>query len=287
MKKHLSHSQVSMYQTCGLSYEKRYILGIKAPPGVSLLVGKGTHKSVEANLDAMIATGGEALPLEAARAIAADSTKEAWESDEPSPASFEGNPANAKGEAIDKAVSLASLHHTSVAPHLKPAETEEPFRIESDAWDFDIIGYKDVRETDGTIRDTKTTGKSPSSDAAAISDQLALYAWDAQLAGNPAPSVALDYLVATKTPKVVTLTANPDAEDFERVAKRFERAWAGIQAGVFMPAPRDSWKCCAKWCGYYDKCDHGAKHKTIVPVSRLVRHSDGVAADQEPGIEYL
>jgi hypothetical protein len=269
-KPHLSHSQVSMYQRCGLQWQFRYIDGIKAPPGVSALVGKATHKSVEANLTAMMA--GAALERGAVAAVAAESLAQAWADEPPMLTEDDGSSAVAEGAAVDKAVTLAELHHGQVAPKLRPAAVEQAFRIESDAWDFDILGFKDVVEVDGTVRDTKTSGKSPPADAATTSDQLGVYAWDAELAGKPAPMTALDYLVSTKVAKAVTLTAIPDAEDFARVARRFEAARAGMVAGVALPAARDSWVCCAKWCGYWDRCDHGAKHKTIVPVTRLARH---------------
>lgn len=262
----LSSSRVGLYQKCGLAWDFRYNKGIKSPPGVALHVGKATHQSVELNLRGKIE--GIAVPLDEARELAGSALVEMWKKEPPMLTDEDGSPDKARGAAQDKAVALAGLHHTEVAPGIEPAAVEEGFIIELPG-PYDIQGFKDIRATDNAIRDTKTASKSPGSEAAIQSDQLALYAWDAELAGRPAPYVALDYLVATKTPKAVSLMANPGPEEFRRVADRFSAAWKGMAAGVALPAPRDSWMCSAKFCGYFAMCPHGAKNATMVPLSNL------------------
>lgn len=271
-KPHLSPSQIKTYQNCGLIWENRYVKGIKSPPGIAAVVGKATHESVEANLRGRIG-GGEAMPLAQAKAIAGDALSRAWADEAPllSAEDREKGVDKVRGEAIDKSVALAGLHHAEVAPNITPAAVELPFRLELEDAEYDIVGYKDIVEESGVIRDTKTTGKSPSADAAEKSDQLAVYAWDAAVSGNPAPEVALDYLVSTKVPKYLPLIAKPDEIDFERVRVRAAAVWKGIKAGVFIPAPRDSWICAPKWCGYWNDCPHGARGATVVPVTRA-RH---------------
>ena len=106
----LSISRLGTLNRCGMQYHFRYVEGIVAAPGVSAIVGKGTHRANASDLLNKMDSG-ELLPLEAVKAIAADATKREWANQPPTLDDDEkakGEDA-VKGEAVDKSVVLAEL----------------------------------------------------------------------------------------------------------------------------------------------------------------------------------
>lgn len=258
MKPHLSVTQMNMLARCGEQYRWRYIEGIKAPPGVQLVIGKGTHGAIEKDLGAKMEWG-SLLPDDSIADFAADATRRAWAEDQP--VRQDGDPD--EGQAIDTAVSLAQVHHREVAPAIDPVAIESGFVLELDGFPYDLVGYVDV-ETPTHIRDTKTSSKAPQADAADTSDQLTLYHLNATVRGEPGKAVALDYLVKTARAKAVTLESTRGPEDHARLLRKVEAAAKVIEAGAFAPTSPDNWWCSRKWCGYYDRCAFGARGQVSV-----------------------
>lgn len=270
---HLSHSQIDMLSRCELQWYYRYVLGLKVPPGVAAVIGKGTHGAVYRDLDQK-RNWGVLLETDEVKDAARDATVRAWEREPPK--LNEGDPD--KGEAIDTAVALADVYHRRIAPEVEPIALEQAFLIEVPQLPFDLLGVVDV-ETAETVRDTKTKGKKPAEDAASRSTQLALYHLNATLSGSPAKDVAFDYLIKTKVPQAITLRAQPTETDHRALMKRVELAAASIQSGVFKPTWAGNWACSPKWCGYWDKCEFGARKAVSVGLvdprsltSRLIRN---------------
>lgn len=266
MKPHLSVSQLGLLARCGEAYRFRYVEGIKSPPGVALVIGKGTHAAIESDLTNKM-TWGELLPDDSIADYAADAARKAWEDEEP--VAQEGDPD--KGGAVDQAVSLAQLHHKQVAPAIEPIALERGFLLEMPGFGFDLKGYVDIEE-EGRIRDVKTASKAPPSDAADVSDQLSAYHLEAATRGAD-PIVQLDYLVKTKVPKVITLTSRRTPEDHARFLQRMEAAARVIEAGAFYPTGADSWACSERFCGYWNRCRWGSRKAVTVGLidpSRLV-----------------
>ena len=55
--RHVSASQIAMYQRCPRQWAFRYVLGIKRPPDGGLVVGSGVHAGAEAGMITKKATG--------------------------------------------------------------------------------------------------------------------------------------------------------------------------------------------------------------------------------------
>ena len=66
---------------CMEQIRRRFIEGEIIPPGVAMVVGTGTHKSIEKNLTSKIVWD-ELLPVEEVADIARDEVNQAWESSE-------------------------------------------------------------------------------------------------------------------------------------------------------------------------------------------------------------
>ncbi|MDR0843044.1 MAG: PD-(D/E)XK nuclease family protein [Acidobacteriota bacterium] len=243
---------------CMEQFRRRYIEREVIPPGIALLVGTGAHKSVDANMQSKIETG-ELLPDEAVKEAARDGFSTAW--DEAGEVlltpeeKFQGKDA-VKGAAIDKSVRLAELHHREKAPHIAPIHAERPWSLSIPGYPMELVGRIDIQEAH-TVRDTKTSGKTPTADMAERSLQLKAYALAVRTLDGAAPTkVALDYLVDLKSPKAVTIEHAPDGEDFRVVLARMEVIALAMESGVFMPVEPGHW-CCGsegKWCGYWSTC---------------------------------
>lgn len=264
-KPSLHASQLLMLSRCACQYEFRYVQGIIIPPAAAMLVGTATHKGVEANLQSKIDSG-KLLSREAVVETAIANLRGEWSkgvglSDDEKALGEK----RVQAEAIDDVARLSDLHARELAPVLKPTHVERTFRVELKGYPVDLVGTIDILEADA-IRDTKTSKRSPNGDAAERSEQLSVYALATRaLEGEKAPTqVALDYLVKTKEPKVVTLKSERNTDDMRATLTRVEIATEMIEAGIFYPTNPENWWCSKDYCGYYDRCPFGARKRVSV-----------------------
>jgi|CXWL01.1.fsa_nt_gi hypothetical protein len=265
MKPQLHQSMIGTLSHCGIQFQRRYGSRFNVwheeevqPPGIALVTGISVHKSVERNLSSKIETG-ELLSLSEVKQIARDS----FEAERSGGMMFTEEEAidlnKTVGAAIDQTVSLAEIHAIQLAPTLVPVAVEERFVLELKDYSFDLAGTKDVRESDGTIRDTKTKASTPSADDV-LSFQMGTYSLAEQVrTGSLPPKVAVDTLVKTKTPKLVTHEAVPTEENIRPIKRRIDHFAQLIDAAqkghqAFTPADPNSWICTRKFCGYSATC---------------------------------
>lgn len=268
----LSISAIDMLSKCGEQYRRRYIEKERLPPGIALLVGKAVDGAVNANLQYKMVAH-ELLPLEQVRSVARDTFAFAWSTEEVHLTDEERKQGTgkSKGEAIDKTVRLAELHAEKVAPQLQPTAVQRKWTLELPRYPMDLTGYTDIEEG-ATVRDTKTSHKSPRADEAELSDQLTLYALAKRVLDKQEDviPVALDYLVDLKTPKVEVRTSTRSLEDFQIMLRRIEVAQAAIEKGAFVPARQSDWWCSEKWCGYSRTCPYFRRPVSIAVPESLI-----------------
>jgi len=268
---HFSMSQINMLLRCGMQYYYRYACGLRRPPGVAMLIGSGTHTSVETNLRNVISTG-EPIPQEAAEEVARDAVNNSWEAqgvvlDEDEAAEGEKK---VKGKAVASAVRMSVLHHGEVAPQIKPIAVEKPFRLHLPDGVRDLIGFVDIEEPDGLI-DTKTKrGKAPQKGTAETSLQLTAYSMASWVESGKQKNpdyVAVDFLVDKPNgAEHLRQSTQFDQEDYGRLLRRIAIAEKQVEAGLFMPCDPGNWCCSAKFCGYWDECPFGRKQSVTVNI---------------------
>jgi hypothetical protein len=258
IKPALSISAIDMLSKCGEQYRRRYIEREYYRPGVALLVGKGVDASVNANLQRKIDTR-QLLLFDEAVAIARDTFEHEWTSQEVAllPEEVDAGVKVTKGAGIDKTVRLAGLHARDAAPAMQPTAVQRKWRIELPNFPMDLVGVTDIEEG-ATVRDTKTSAKSPREDEAHLSNQLTLYAIAKRVLDKTPGTVkvALDYLVDLKTPKLVTRESERSNDDFNVMLRRIEVAERAIERGVFVPARQSDWWCSERWCGFARTCPY-------------------------------
>ena len=131
---------------------------------------------------------------------------------------------------------------------------------------MDLVGRIDIEEAE-TIRDTKTSAKSPQEDEAHMSDQLTIYALGKKVETGVMPKkLYMDYLIKTKVPKTLTLETERTDADFDRIFRLIERGIEVIDKGTFTPNP-SGWWCSDRWCGFWaDTCPFGRRKAVSVTV---------------------
>lgn len=282
----LSITQLRMLQRCGQQYVYRYLEGIKAPPGVALLVGRAVDDSVNFNLRSKIATGFLHAP-ELVEEVASASLRREWDAAGDvalDPEERSVGTSRTRDAAVDTSVALAGLHAREAAPALSPSRVQHRFELDLGAVAEKPVrfsGVIDVVETSGTVRDTKTAKRAPSADAAALDDQLTAYALAVHAeTGAQAVPVFLDVLTKTKVPKYVQSGAVRIPEDYQPLLQRIVAARRSIDAGVFLPARPEDWWCSQKFCGYWDRCPFARRPVTTSVAVRSVEPT--TPATEEP-----
>lgn len=261
-KKTLSDSAFRMLTRCGMQFYWRYIEGIRIPPGISALIGTATDTSVSTDLSFKRTTGKLRMD-EDIKDIARDAVNGNWlkgvrlVGDE-----LKESQKKLKGEAVDDAVTLSTLHHRELAPDINPVDVQRFWKIELPNYPYDITGRIDIEEPDA-IRDTKTSAKSPTWDEAHKSKQLTMYALARKITrGVMSKTLYLDFLIRTKTPKYLVLPTERNQEDFDAIFVMYDKAMEILEKEAFMPN-NDGWHCSDKWCGYWqDKCPFGRRSQS-------------------------
>ena len=257
LKRHISHSQLSMFWRCPEQFRRRYLENERIPPGVAMMTGSAVHKGIETNFKRKIETH-EDLPatqiIDAAIAGFEDGLKDGYVlSEEEASAGRE----KVFGIAVDQVANLAGLHAEAQAPEYQPTEVEHTTRIVFPDAPVDLLAITDLRDDRRRVTDFKTGARSKSVTEADRSVQLTIYAaayWVDH--GVPPAAVHLDTLVKTKTPKRQLLTSTRNRSHIEVLVRRINATLAAINAGSFPPCPPDAWQCSDRWCGYFRSCPY-------------------------------
>jgi hypothetical protein len=257
MKLQLHKSGLEQLSKCGVFFERRYLLGERFPSTISQAIGTATDASVNADLVAKCESG-ELLSVEAVQDVARDIFEQEWQTGLIADGESEND---GKGAAVDSTVSLAALHRIELAPKISPisaAHIQRQWVLDVDGLGIQLAGTIDIQEPD-SVRDTKTSAKTPGQAEADNSLQLTMYAMALHALGEPTDKVALDYLVRLKKPRALTLTSRRTLDDFDHLLERVAAAERVVSSGVFAPAPLDSWWCSAKWCPAHATCPYARR----------------------------
>ncbi|MHC5012126.1 MAG: PD-(D/E)XK nuclease family protein, partial [Planctomycetota bacterium] len=197
----------------------------------------------------------------------ADSFEEAWEANQPalSEDEEEQGAAAVRGGAKDQAVSLCLTHHAVLAPEIKPYRLEEKIEIEFEGAPFDVGGTIDLTESPEPgkriLRDTKTSAKKISPEAASKGLQLQFYSMMIEKGlGEEVVGGGLD--VVQKKPLVAYHVPVEINKNYDPLMQRLEAAANVVEKEAFYPVDPggpSGWVCSAKWCGWWKACDYGEK----------------------------
>lgn len=255
-KPQLHFSGLSTLWQCGIKFSKRYVEKLRRAPTGYLHVGSAVDAAANADMNAKITTD-TLLPAEEVKEIARDTIVHRIESEGITPEPDE-NEHQARDHSIDKAVRLTGLYAAKLAPKLKPKAVQKKWSLEIPGFPFDIVGTRDLDETDGTIRDLKTSKRRPHRDTSRKSLQLTTYAlakW--AFDRTMPPKVALDTLVDLQGGSTLdTQLSLREKADFEPLLARIDNARKIIEAGAFTPSSPDRDVLCSPvYCEMWSSCE--------------------------------
>jgi CRISPR/Cas system-associated exonuclease Cas4 (RecB family) len=242
-KEYISVSQINQYLRCPAQYMYRYERGIILPPKTPLTKGKCVHKGIEVNFSQKMDTFDDLKLSDIQDVVSTEfevqKAETEWEDNDP-------------GKVKDETISLSTLYHKEVAPTIQPLMIEEKVEVDFDG--IKLLGFIDVVDSEGYIRDTKTASKAPSPGEADKSLQLTAYsAAYRALNGFEETGVKLDYLIQNKTPKTVTLEAKRNQKDIDRFTSIMSSVARAIENQIYYPNPT-GFMCSDKMCGYWNLC---------------------------------
>ncbi len=261
----LHFSGLDKLWSCGEQFRRIYLTGERMPKGTYIAVGSGVDIAVTRDLESKILDR-QLLSLEEVKDQARDSATWELENNEIVLDKDERQLGQKKAfaDAVDKAVRLAALHHKYIAPKLHPTHVQRKWEIEIPGIPFDLVGTIDVQEGPIAVRDTKTSGKSPSAGIADMSLQLSTYALAIKVLDGDAPAtVALDYLIDNKVPVAKSYVSDRNDDDFRVLLARVENAAEIIEKQAFTPAQPSDWRCSADWCGFHGSCKYAQQPKSF------------------------
>ena len=255
---HLSWTQIRMLMKCPKQYEHRYVNGIIKPPGIALVRGSATHKSIELNMRNKLETG-ELLPRSDVEDIARDAVIDKIEKDGLRLIGDEKTIGKkvVKGQLIDEAVNLSDTHAVECAPLIAPVAVESEGELQTG---IRPIRYRIDIETEKGIKETKTGARTPPKDRADLDDQLTMYSLVYYSRHKKMPEdLSMDFLLLPSTKlgyRALTQETSRTRAQLESFLLRVETAVKLLDSGVFMPTDRSNWWCSPKWCGYYEDCPY-------------------------------
>lgn len=269
LKFQLHVSGLNLLSRCGIAFENRYLLKIPEIRSTSLIVGSAVDRAVTADLREKMEAG-KLLPDDSVRDAARDALKDEWHKGDitVNEEDAEEGWTSSEGDAIDAAVAMAGHHHSSAAPGILPTAVQRPFTMDVNgaAMPLQVVGTIDVEEAD-SIRDTKTSGKSPKKTMADESIQLTMYSLAKLQCDDVKPGkVVLDYIVRTpkrKDLKLVQLESRRTMDDLPPLMQRIAMSSRIIQAGLFTPADPSAWWCSSKFCSYHATCPYAVRPVSV------------------------
>ena len=241
----LSASSVNTFLRCGKQWEYAYVLNIKRPPNVRMLIGLAVHEAIETDMRSKMVTK-ENLPI----SDVLDAYSTAFNRDV---VDVEPDPEEPIGPAKDSGASLVVLHRDAIGSHIVPTTVEEQVQFEVNGIPYS--GYIDLVDDSNVVRDTKTSARKIDPEA----HRLAMTGYAIgrrQLQGveqdDFADYVVLDGLIRTKKPYYQPEELLIVDADVKRFASIVSVVNAAISEGTFVPNGLVSGMC--GWCGFRDLC---------------------------------
>jgi CRISPR/Cas system-associated exonuclease Cas4 (RecB family) len=238
----LSGSSLGTFLRCGHQWYLAYVVQLKMPPNVRMVLGTAAHSAIEHNMAQKVTSKTDVSAEEMADVFADNFdhlVKEAEDTEDP-------------GEAKDDGIKLVKLHRREVSPRIQPVWVEEAGQLTIN--DIPYSWTIDIADASGNIRDTKTTRYRPQLDKYML--QMTGYALGfRQRTGLTESDVVIDALVRTKVPYYAPLYGGTvNDRRTEAFVQTLESTHQAINAGTFVPNGLSNGAC--NYCGYADICKY-------------------------------
>jgi len=235
----LSPSQANLFLSCSARWWFKYGAGLPDPKSGSLCRGTAVDKTVERWFRLILEDG--TPEIEAMASVYEESWNAAAEEtvfrDDEDPAELKRQGAIVTRKYLDE-----------VAPEIRPARIQE--RVCGEIGGVRVVGFVDIVDVDGRIIDVKTATRRPGGLDPGYLFQIATYR---QLLPGANGKARIDSLVATKTPRLVTIEHEMTAADERLTQRLYPLVREGITEGLYFPN-RASSMCSRRYCAFAEAC---------------------------------
>jgi hypothetical protein len=244
---HLSLSSLRLYQQCPIKWKRKHIDFDPEPPSAKMILGSAAGAALAQHYGTQIETGQGLSTDDVLDEFAAE-----WEDRRGrEEIDYESETA---GALKDSGAGALKVYHQQFAPAIVPVSVEREFRLQwpGVAWDF--MGFIDLEDDAGLVRDHKMSArKMPQRDADADL-QATIYLAAKRAEGNPAAGFRFDQMVRTKQPTAQVLETTRTEAQLDQLTERVftlarEIAWR-TETGTWSGAAPNTWFCGT--CRYAD-----------------------------------
>jgi len=245
---HLSFSALTMLLRCEYAWWRRYVLGERSRPKAAASVGTACHEGAAAALVHKRDNEGAGLSAKEAADIAVaklESVQNETVWDEPFVS------------AKDEIPGLMKVYVKDIAPQIDPLHIEQPVEYSFGDRLFTLKGRLDCVERWGTVRDTKTSGKTWGQGRIEESGvQGTIYTLDDL--ENPS-LFTYDIIVRLKKPRYQQIDKVITVAQKRAMLQLIDYAWIRAQQirsqeVTPLPTGHATILCSHRWCGYAEPC---------------------------------
>lgn len=247
MINHLSFSSITKYLKCGKQWKYRYIEKLEEEKSEALMFGTAWHKMIKYGLEENLKNLHDNW-----LAISENWVEEEFSEKLP-------------GKLIDlglKMVSVPKVATTIQGLKINPETIELQTELQVPSVSIPVIGYIDMIGTDGIPIDIKTSGQKWSQDRADSDLQAIFYIAALEQLGMIELPAKFKYMIFTKTkyPTVQILETERTHGHVFALYSLINDVYQAIRRETFIPTDPSNWWCSAKYCSFYDICEHGGKN---------------------------
>lgn len=247
--KHISHSQVSLFDRCELAWWFKYIKGITKPPTIHMLLGQCYHKALAHNFFQKCHTGVD-IPLDQVlRKYNSEYQQSIRSGDIDAPTSVDLEEYRLPVERL-----LAHYYTEYVVGKMEPLLVEQEFTCNVPGIDRKFAGIIDVQLSDGTMIDFKVTSRKWSPTDISENTQSTAYA---MLYGYDTDFEFHVGLRANKNPAIQIVKLQRTNDDVNKYITHLQTVVSRMKAletGQDDPVPQKGY-CNEKMCQYYWECN--------------------------------
>ncbi len=252
---HLSVSSVNLFLRCPEKWRRRYIdQEYEGPVSSNMILGSAVG-AAEGHADQQVIDDGYRPSVDQVVDLFADEFEDRtgreeidWGERKP-------------GEVKDTGVGAVKAYEKDIAPTFEPVSVERRFTLQLEGVEWGFIGYFDVEDADGRVRDRKVRGRKLASAEADTDIQPTGFLLARRAEGNRASGFVFDTMVKTKTPYAEPVPTDRTDAQLDAFTHRLygiaaEIHWR-LENDVWAGAAPGAWWCSNSMCGYWDRCQFG------------------------------
>ena len=248
---HVSATQIATFTRCQAAWYFSYVEKIKGKPTGAMTRGTCVHRGISANFTQKVESHVDMPVIDVLDFYDTTFTDLAQETD--------WKESEDPGKVKDAGYRVLEHYQVEAAPQVDPVDVEQSFRFMltwvdgEEEKSVEFKGILDLLDRDFNLRDLKTTGQTPKVPGGDHVIQLIGYSLGKEAIDGKQPSAWLDYLVTTKTPKIVTFPVVVEESQKKFFLNNIPRVVKAMEAENYYPARGNRW-CSETACYYWEMC---------------------------------